>query len=87
MKITLVGCGLLGSFHLYGIVNSKKTINVQVIEPNKDAVTKAKERIAPVLHDNVKIDFLENISLCDKESDLTIVATLSIGRVKLIKKL
>lgn len=86
-KIVLVGCGLIGSYHLQGIVSTGKAIKVDIVEINRDAIKKAKERILPFMHKNIKIEFFEDLSLCDKNPDLTIVATHSTDRVKIINKL
>ncbi|MGH9878163.1 MAG: Gfo/Idh/MocA family oxidoreductase [Nitrososphaerales archaeon] len=88
-RITLVGCGNIGSRHLQAIAKLSFPCSVQIIEPSETAQRIAKSRLAEVPHFTNKIDFHWNVSLRDlkSESDLTIVATSSVGRVEIINQL
>ncbi|MGI0015711.1 MAG: Gfo/Idh/MocA family oxidoreductase [Nitrososphaera sp.] len=88
-RIVLVGCGNIGSRHLQAIAKLPFPCSVQIIEPSETAQRIAKSRLAEVPHFTNKIDFHWNVSLRDlkSESDLTIVATSSAGRVEIINQL
>jgi hypothetical protein len=85
-KIVLVGCGLIGGYHLLGLLRLDN-ISVQIVEPNKEAQKIAKQHISAHNSNHIRFEFLEDISAAHKNPDLTIVATTARDRANLIKKL
>ncbi len=88
-RIAIVGCGNIGSRHLQAIAKLPFQCRVQIIEPSETAQRLAKSRLAEVPGTTSNKDFLWNESIRDlgSGSDLTIVATSSVGRVEIMNEL
>lgn len=87
-KISLVGCGNIGSRHLQALVKLPDPLDIEIVEPNGNAQTLAKSRLEEINYEKTNFNFSwhESINTLDK-SDLVIVATPSSGRVNIIKQL
>lgn len=87
--ITLVGCGNIGSRHLQSLALLPFETKIQVVEPDNNAQLLAKERLKEVLDSKpcVNISWHKSLSNIQNKSDLTIVATSSVGRANLITQL
>ena len=88
-KILLVGCGNIGSRHLQALTQIPFPIEVTVIEPSKQAQKIALQRLNEMKYERKTHNVLwyTNLNELKENFDLTIVATISTGRVALIKKL
>jgi len=88
-KFTLVGCGNIGSRHLQALAKLPFDIDVKIVEPSKDAQDLAKTRLNEIQKkdNNNKFSWYESIKELDGSSDLVIVATTAIGRVKILNEL
>jgi len=88
-KITLIGCGNVGSRHLQALAKLPFDIDVKIVEPNKDAQDLAKTRLNEVQKKNTnnRFSWHESIKELDGSSDLVIVATTSVGRIEILNKL
>ncbi|HXV45761.1 MAG TPA: hypothetical protein VD736_03720 [Nitrososphaera sp.] len=87
--ITIVGCGNVGSRHLQAIAKLPFPVSIDVVEPNESARQLAKLHLTEVAHKTSSIAVGWHKSICDlkRNSDLTIVATSSIGRSSIISEL
>jgi hypothetical protein len=86
-KITIIGCGNIGSRHLQAIAKLK-SVEIHIVEPNKKAKSLAKSRLKEI--SNMSDDNLfwyENILELKIQSDLTIVSTPASGRLEIINRL
>jgi predicted dehydrogenase len=88
-KITLIGCGNIGSRHLQAIVKLKESITIEIVEPDLKAQKLAKSRLNEIKYNEFKHTFFwhKSLSKIKNKSDLVIVATNSKGRINLIEKL
>jgi len=87
-KITLVGCGNIGSRHLQGLVKVQYPLDITIIDPNKNSQSLAKSRLEEVHFDKSKFNLVWGESTSDSDSsDLVILATPSPKRVDLVKSL
>ncbi len=88
-KITLIGCGNIGSRHLQAIVKLKESIVIEIVEPDLKAQKVAKSRLNEIKYNKSRHKFFwhESLSEIKNKSDLVIVATNSKGRINLIQKL
>ena len=88
-KIILVGCGNIGSRHLQAIAKLTYDIQVDIVEPNNDAVSLAKTRLNEMLYDKTNHEFFwhRSINELTDVGDVVIVATNSVNRVDLISDL
>tara|TARA_B110000438_G_scaffold291389_1_gene328275 strand:- start:6088 stop:7086 length:999 start_codon:yes stop_codon:yes gene_type:complete len=88
-KITLIGCGVVGSRHLQALVKMSQNTTVYVVEPNKKSQNLGKKRLKEISYNKQKhsIFWFNSLTELSKESDVTIIATHASGRVDLIKKL
>jgi len=88
-KITLIGCGNVGSRHLQALAKLPFDIDVNIVEPSKDAQDLAKTRLNEVQKKdtNNKFSWYESIKELGDSSDLAIVATTAIDRVKILNEL
>lgn len=86
-KITLVGCGNIGSRHLQSLLSFQNPVSIDVVEPNKNSQKKAKSLIASQLKKNHHISWHSSIHNLSDTADVAIVATNSIERPKLINEL
>jgi|SaaInlStandDraft_2_1057019.scaffolds.fasta_scaffold16125_2 hypothetical protein len=83
-KITLVGCGNIGSRHLQGLCKLNN-FEIDIVEPSMHSRKIAKQRLREI---NVKTKLRWHNSIEDlREGELAIIATTSENRVKIIKKL
>ena len=88
-KITLVGCGNIGSRHLQALTKLPFEVEVNVIEPNIMAQAIAKSRLDEIPSKEMLGTFNWHKSISDfsGKSDLAIVATNAFKRIDLIQKL
>lgn len=88
-KIVLVGCGNIGSRHLQALAKLQGTINIDIVENYAPSLKLAKSRLEEIQYNKKTHHFTwhKNFEDLDGNSDLVIVATLSIGRVKIIEEL
>jgi len=88
-RISIIGCGNIGSRHLQAISKLKQSLIIDVVEPDNNAKTLAKSRLKEMNPemDNHKFNWYSNLNELDCASDLVIIATTSNGRANLIKTL
>ena len=88
-KITLIGCGNIGSRHLQAIVKLKESIIIEIVEPDLKAQKLAQLRLNEIKYNKSRHTFFwyKSLSKIKNKSDLVIVATNSKGRINLIEKL
>ncbi len=88
-KILLVGCGNIGSRHLQALVKLPFEVNIEIVEPNKDAQKLALKRLNEIKYNHKKFEIIwhNNFTMLDLPSDLVIVATTSINRIDIINNL
>lgn len=88
-RIAIIGCGNIGSRHLQALTQLPFPIEVNVVEPSKQAQQIALQRLNEMrYHEKThKILWHKHLNELKGNFDLTIVATISTGRVTLIKKL
>ncbi len=88
-KISLIGCGNIGSRHLQALVKIPFAIDVKVVEPFLESEELAKSRLKEIQFDEElhNISWYKNIDDLHEKPDLTIVSTTSVGRVDLLSKL
>lgn len=87
-NIVLVGCGLMGKYHLMSLLNLDNGITIQIVEKSKEAIISAKKMDAlRNIDPQQKIYFVNDVSDCDKNSDLTIIATQAKSRTNIIEEL
>jgi hypothetical protein len=81
-----VGCGNIGSRHLQAITKLPFNVEVDIIEPNLESMMLGKKRLEEIGYSNETHKFFwhENIEQLEHNSELTIIATTSVGRVDLI---
>ena len=87
-KVTLVGCGNIGSRHLQALVKLPYPIDIMIVDPNENSQKLAKSRLNELQFKKPNFNFtwhsyLENTTECD----VVILATPSIDRVKLVEQL
>ncbi|MHA7646443.1 Gfo/Idh/MocA family oxidoreductase [Nitrosopumilus sp. S4] len=88
-KICLVGCGNVGSRHLQAIAKLDFEIDVDIVEPIKDAIEMGKKRLDEIKYNDAthKFSWYKNIQELKDKPDLTIVATIATGRANMLCKL
>ena len=88
-KICLIGCGNIGSRHLQGLVKTSFPIDIKIIEPFLKSQELGKQRLSEIQYDKElhNISWMKNIDELNDKPDLTIIATLAVGRVNLICEL
>ena len=87
-KITLVGCGNIGSRHLQALVKLPFETEIQIIDPNENSIKLAKTRLNEIDYKKSNFIFSWQTSLENlQESDFVILATNSTNRVELVEKL
>ena len=86
-NVLIFGCGNIGSRHLQGIVKSKFTTNIYIVEKNITQINIAKKRIREVKNNNNKIFFFKDLKFKKKKFDLAILSTTSSKRLFFINKL
>ena len=88
-KITIVGCGNIGSRHLQAISQIKESLEINIVEPDEKSRKAALERLEEISFDasNQKYTWCKNIEELSKKSDVTIISTSAKNRVEVIKKL
>ena len=88
-KIILIGCGNIGSRHLQALVQLDEITEIEIVENHTPSVTLAKSRLSEITYEKNlhKIKWHDNFDTLSNSGDLVIVATLSVGRVKIIESL
>lgn len=86
--ICIIGAGQLGSRHLQGVHGSSAPLDIWVVDPSSDALEIAKERYNQVKSESEKsIHYVASLDEVPRNIDITIVATSSKPRYKIIKEL
>ena len=86
-RVAIIGAGQLGSRYLQGMIDCKLPLDIIVIDPSKESLTRAQERWAQVstIDSGHAVEFLRSHkNLNNIIIDLVIVATNSSGRASLI---
>ena len=88
-RICLVGCGNVGSRHLQAIIKIPQRLQIDIIEPSLQARKIAKSRVQEIDPDENKHEYSWHTDLKEVEgpSDVTIVATISVGRGIILQNL
>ena len=88
-KIVLIGCGNIGSRHLQALVQLNDPLKIEIVENHAPSVVLAKSRLTEIIYKKNlhKIQWHDNFDSLSNSDGLVIVATLSIGRVKIIESL
>ena len=88
-RISIIGCGNIGSRHLQAISKLNQSLIIDVVEPDDNAKTVAKLRLNEMNlnMNNHEFNWYSNLNELNGASDLVIIATTSNGRAKLIEKL
>lgn len=78
-KIALIGAGQLGSRHLQGLKKISTAVSIDVVDPNTESLSIAKERYEQVENNPFikEIRFLSSIEELNDNIDLCIIATSS----------
>lgn len=89
IKVTVVGCGEMGRYHLQSLLSLECDLLIQVVEPNQDSIASAKKIVGDLLEGrkNSRIEWKRTLDELKSKSDLTIVATLADVRPNILKKL
>ena len=87
-KVTLIGCGNIGSRHLQGLVRSSFGLNIDIVDPSENSKSLAQERLKEVNYDSSEFEFnwYDSIDSIEK-SDFVILATPSTNRIEIVSKL
>lgn len=87
--ITIIGSGELGSRHLQALAKIDLPVEIQMVDPSREALKIAKERFEQISpNPNVKrISFLNSLNDLHSEIDYCIVATNSDVRARVTKEL
>jgi len=86
-NITIVGCGNIGSRHLQGISKIKTSLNIHIIEPNKNSKKNGKRRLKEIPnYSKHNYYWYNNLDEFNQKSDFTIISTSSNNRKNIIKK-
>lgn len=86
MNLAIIGCGVIGRYHLKSVLNSNlKNVNIFVIDIFKDNLDECK-KIAR-LKKKINIYYLSYVDETDKNFDFVIIANNSIDRFKAIQDL
>ena len=88
-SIILVGCGNIGSRHLESLMKISSSLSIDVVEPNKNAVDKAKKILKEMkpFTKNRKITWHESIKTIKEHKNIAIIATTSNFRQEIVKTL
>lgn len=92
-RITLIGCGQIGSRHLQAIAKlagaGRFSIEMQIVEPAPASEMTGKQRLLEISKETeaFSVEWLKDLSDVEGNTDLTIVATTAKGRVGLINEL
>ena len=88
-KIILVGCGNIGSRHLQAIAKLPFEIKVDIVESNDDAQILEKTRLNKIPYDKSTHKFFwhKSINELTNVAEIIIIATNSVGMVKLLSEL
>jgi len=87
-RVTLVGCGNIGSRHLQALVKLPFEADIQIVDPNENSKKLAKSRLNEIDYKKSNFIFSWHTSLDNiQESDFVILATNSTNRVELMEKL
>jgi len=84
-RIILIGCGEIGSRHLQALAKLSKPIDIEIIEPNDNAIVIAKQRLEEIAEFNKHTYFWYNsIDQIENQSNLVIISTTAKNRVGII---
>ena len=87
-NIVLVGCGNIGSRHIQALTKLPFKITLHLVEPSLESQNLTKSRLDEISLDNIdELVWHSSVEEPIPKSDLTIIATQSIGRADLIKNL
>ena len=87
-NIALIGAGELGSRHLQGLANASNQFQISVIDPNKNSLRVAKNRLNEASKLSIpKVSYYDSIDSLPEAIDLVIIATNAKVRRDIIKNL
>jgi hypothetical protein len=86
-KVVVVGCGLIGSYHIMGALRASTPLRTQGVDINREAIRNAQAKIAGALKGIERLEFDDDLDRAWAEPDLTIVATLATNRCDVIRQL
>ena len=86
-KVCLIGAGQLGSRHLQGLSLAQQPLEIMVVDPCLENLSRAKARWIEVQTDGCKhaIQFRTKLLPTAEPFDITIVATTARNRCELLK--
>lgn len=90
IKIAVIGAGNIGSRHLQALANLKYEAEIYVVDPDKKALSTAKERYENIINNSSSphtINYLSSFDDLPNSLDFAIVATNSKVRQKVIEEL
>jgi predicted dehydrogenase len=85
--VSLIGCGGVGSRHLQALLKLRRPLRIQVAEPRSHAADIGRARAEEIgVPADVRLEWYESLEQLSS-ANVTIVATLAGGRVRLISRL
>lgn len=89
ITVALIGAGQLGSRHLQALTLIDRSINIQVVDPNRQSLKTAQERFLQMQdhHKVANLSFFQDINLLNEKIDIAIIATSSDVRRQVIEEL
>lgn len=86
-NIVIVGAGGIGTRHFQSIAFELKSCAVLVVDKDPSAINRAKELVAELKNDSIKVAFSSNLELVPEYVDVAIIATSSSARMDVIRRL
>ena len=87
-RVLIVGCGQLGSRHLQAVAALPQVREIEVVDPQQEALLLGRERLAkvPDRAPNTVYRWLSSLNQATRDGDLCIVATQAEGRCQLVRQ-
>lgn len=88
VSIAIIGAGQLGSRHLQSLAILKREVTIQVVDPSKESLQRAKniyDAVAEVYSNGV--EYFEAINELNNDITVAIIATSSMPRRKIVEEL
>src|SRR3989338_4442381 len=88
-RVSIVGCGQLGSRHLQAVSCLPEVSEIEIIDPNPESLELGKKRLSDVANrvSSIKYKWLSSPDQMSADGDLCIVATQAKGRVEVVKEI
>lgn len=88
-RILIAGCGQIGSRHLQAIATLPQVQEVEIFDPQPEALALGRERLAEVSDraQNIKYRWLLSLDEISSGGDLCIIATQAKGRADLVEQI